>query len=74
MAKTQRSVCVRMFSEYFSSLAQRLYLEKLSIDGKFIPEPFSVGQDLSMDDMTLWPDLLHQDVYLKLKGLILKRN
>ena len=59
----------RMSSEYFHSLeylAQRVYLEKLKIDGEVLPDPFSISQDLWKNDMTQWPDLLYADVYLYL--------
>jgi len=49
-------VCENVFKNFSSLeyLAQRLYLE-------VIPDPFSFGQDLWMDDM---PDLLYRDVHV----------
>jgi len=55
-----------MSSEYFTSLeylAQWSYLEKLSIDGEVLPDPFSISQDFGVEDMTQWPDLLYGDPY-----------
>ena len=55
-----------MASEQFNSLdylAKRRYLEKLNIDGEDLPDPYSISDDLWMDDMTQWPDLQYGDVY-----------
>ena len=56
-------------SEYFQSfdyLAQRRYTEKLTICDKVLPDPYSIGEDLWMDDMSQWPDLVYSDVYSNL--------
>lgn len=55
-----------MTSEHFKSLdylAQRRYIEKLTIDGDVLPDPYSIADDLWIDDITKWPDLVYGDLY-----------
>ena len=58
-----------MTSEYFKSLdylVQRRYVEKLTIRDEVLPDPYSIGEESWMDDMTRvtqWPDLVYGDLY-----------
>ena len=56
-----------MTSEHFKSLdylAQRRYIEKLTIDGDVLPDPYSIADNLWIHDITKWPDLVYGDLYL----------
>ena len=55
-----------MTSEYFKSLdylAQRRYVEKLTIRDEVLPDPYSIGEESWTDDMAQWPDLVYGDLY-----------
>jgi len=55
-----------MSSSYFLSLdyeAQKRYLEKLTVLGVKIADPYGVSDDLWIDDPTQWPDVEFGDVY-----------
>jgi len=38
----------------------------LTIDGDVLPDPFSIADDLWIDDITKWPDLMYGHLYSSL--------
>ena len=69
-----------MYSSYFESLdygSQKRYVEKLKAPGVEIPDPYSIADDLWIDNPAKWPDVEFGDIYTYLidtKGTFTKES
>ena len=43
-------------------------MEKLKVDGETLPDPYSITEDLWLDDVTKWPSVEFGDLYTYTKG------
>ena len=69
-----------MSSSYFESLdyaSQKRYVEKLKMREVEIPDPYSIADDLWVDNPAKWPNLEFGDIYVYLintKGMYTKES
>ena len=56
-------------SDYFNYLdykAQKRYIAKLTVGEVDLPDPYSIPDDMWLDDTTKWPSLEFGDLYTSL--------
>ena len=69
-----------MSSSYFESLdygSQKRYVEKLKMREIEIPDPYSIADDLWVDNPAKWPNVEFGDIYIYLidtKGMFTKQS